>query len=294
MLVVNDENDMDKDEVIPVLKIGYSEDSRGNGRFNDYMSNGFVIRVIKTIPGGSWNLEHTLQRKFKDYKLPGKSIEWFYYTDEIVQLFLKCNNDVDLYSLFGATNEEELKKVQYKSRSSKYRLAHDLSNGLNMFLNDFPNNTGQISILEDLLDTTRFSDKMRILCNLPEKDLDIISPYLPEDMVLFYNVIGPEKIKSLEYRRDYLMKELNNIKSLESSDLVSRIYEAFIVGNRYSRVYIKDTLSRIYSEEGMTKVSKASDLFEYFDIKPCTINTKVGGERQRVDGYEILGLKKND
>lgn len=293
MLVVNDENDMDKDEVIPILKIGYSEDSRGNGRFNDYMSNGLVIRVIKTIPGGSWNLEHTLQRKFKDYKLPGKSIEWFYYTDEIVQLFLKCNNDVDLYSLFGATDEEELRKVQYESRSSNYKLAYDLSNGLNMFLNDFPNNTCQVKILEDLLDTPRFSEKMRILCNLPEKDLDIILPYLPEDMVLFYNVLGPERIKALEYRREYLIKEINNLKKRCDNSTIEKIVQTFKVGERYSRNVIKEELSKIYSDLDITKAPKASDLLEYFEIREVNM-PREDGSGKRDKGYEILGFKKNN
>ena len=83
--------DQQDDVVIPVLKIGYSSDDRKKPRFDDYTNNGHCIRVLKSIPGGSIDLEHRIQAVFKKYRVPGRSMEWFYIENEIIDVFDSCN-----------------------------------------------------------------------------------------------------------------------------------------------------------------------------------------------------------
>ena len=63
MLVIKDPQDVKKNEAISILKIGYSKDDRGDGRFQDYINSGQVIQPVKTISGGSLRLEGELQNK---------------------------------------------------------------------------------------------------------------------------------------------------------------------------------------------------------------------------------------
>lgn len=292
-LIINDENNEKADEVIPVLKIGYTEDSRGDGRFKDYTSNGLSIRIIKRIPGGSWNLEHTLQRHFQEYKLPGKSIEWFYYNEEIIDFFNSCDSILDVYRLFGVSNENELVEKQFESKSDSYKLLYDLNNCYNRFIEEHPDNIKVISVLDKIVNYPLFREKMKALCicSLSKDDLSLLLTYLPEILTEFYNVIGPERIKELRYRRDYLMRELNNLKKSESGGLVDKLNQEFLVGEKYTRTYIKDKLLDLYRQEGLTKTPKAVDLLEYFELREVILYRKDGfGKRDK--GCEILSIKK--
>lgn len=294
-LIINNENNEKADEVIPVLKIGYTEDSRGDGRFKDYTSSGLSIRIIKRILGGSWNLEHTLQRHFQKYKLPGKSIEWFYYNEEIIDFFNSCDSILDIYELFGVSNEDELVEKQFESKSDSYKLLYDLNNCYNRFIEEHPDNIKVISVLDKMVNYPLFGEKMKALCvcNLSKEDFSLLLMYLPEILIEFYNIIGPKRIKELKYRKDYLMRELNNIKMIKSGSMTDKLAKEFLVGERYTRSFIKERLSDLYKQAGLLKTPKAVDLYEYFDIKEINIYRK-DGSGKRDKGYEILGLKKND
>lgn len=296
MLAVNDENDMDKDEVIPVLKIGYSEDSRGNGRFNDYTSNGLVIRVIKTIPGGSYLLENRLHRYFKDYRIPSRSREWFYCEYEIRKVFDEAESDLDLYKLFGATCDQDLILQEEDRRSDLYRFNRELQRNIEKFESDFPGD--QKSEIHDLLlrfrDTVQFTDRMKLVCNndLVEEDFQIFLQYTPERVRIYYNTLGPVRIKELSYRNDLLRKDVGILENNYSINVRDAIINAFKVGERYSLFDIKQTLRKIYAEIGYKRTSKAIDLETVFDVKRVSIFIDNGeGEKVKFNGYEILGIK---
>lgn len=178
----------------------------------------------------------------------------------------------------------DIQQIDYKDRVSV----------LNTLSEDYTIGFDRVdSLVAEIENNPIFSERMKMVCN---SGLDQIGQarllnQLPMYYGVYYNVLGPERIKALEYRKEYLSKEINNLKKKCDNITVDRIVQSFKVGEKYPRNVIKEELSKIYSDLDITKAPKASDLSEYFDIKPCTINTNVGGERQRVNGYEILKLK---
>ena len=81
-----------------ILKIGYTNDNRGDGRFEDYKTTNPTCRVLYKIPEGSTMEERLLHLYFKEFKYPGTN-EWFYYTGEIIEFF-------EIYSNYELLNRE--------------------------------------------------------------------------------------------------------------------------------------------------------------------------------------------
>ena len=79
-----------------------------------------------------------------------------------------------------------------------------------------------------------------------------------------------------------------NIKNFKKEDLIKEVYQNFNVGDRFIRADAKVFLQRIYDSVGYERTAKASDLNEYFEIKPIRI-----GE-DRVSGIEIIKQKVNN
>lgn len=149
------------------------------------------------------------------------------------------------------------------------------------------------SLLQEFENAVLFTDKMKLICTsgLDQYTQSRLLSQVPMTYSVFYNVIGPERIKELRYRRDYLMKELNNIKKSESNSLADCLSIEFQVGEKYSRTHIKEKLAELYKKEGLTKTPKAVDLLEYFELREVLLYRK-DGSGKRDKGYEILGIKK--
>lgn len=84
-------------------------------------------------------------------------------------------------------------------------------------------------------------------------------------------------------------KEYISIISCDINSVVEEVKSKFIVGQRYSKAYIKETLRIIYKTSGYSKTPKAIDLEELFDLKSCNITNKETGKRD--PGFEIIKLK---
>jgi hypothetical protein len=81
-----------------ILKIGYTDDKRGDKRFAAYRSCSPTSQVLYKIPGGTRKDEQRLHTYFKEFKYP-KQREWFYYRDEILEFF-------DIYSTIELIRKE--------------------------------------------------------------------------------------------------------------------------------------------------------------------------------------------
>ena len=53
-----------------ILKIGYTNDNRGDGRFDDYKTTNPTCRVLYKIPEGSTREERLIHLYFKEFKYP--------------------------------------------------------------------------------------------------------------------------------------------------------------------------------------------------------------------------------
>ena len=92
----------------------------------------------------------------------------------------------------------------------------------------------------------------------------------------------------MSYIESEIKRELENNLISKNPELIKRLMEEFIIGERYSLKDIKLILATNYSTIGLIKTAKASDLEDYFNIKKCTICQKDG---KRINGYEIISLK---
>ena len=88
---------------------------------------------------------------------------------------------------------------------------------------------------------------------------------------------------AVKFKKEYESSQV------DISDLPDKILSAFTVGNKYLRSEVKDLLGGIYNSFEYSKTPKASDLEEYFEIRPCLITNKDTGKRDH--GFEIIKKK---
>lgn len=103
----------------------------------------------------------------------------------------------------------------------------------------------------------------------------------------FYNTLGPEEIRKCGYRKLEIEKRISELNRTHtySSDIVTRCYELMPKGSRISKKDVKRHLNQIYSEFGLTRNAKSTDLQEW-GIPVREI--KISQNNKRVDGYEFM------
>ena len=141
-----------------------------------------------------------------------------------------------------------------------------------------------------------FTDKMKLLCNsdLDNKVLDIILPQIPIDYSKYLRVLGIERIKALNYQNSRLNEEcsrLLNNQSISEDNIRRSFINTFPIGFKDSSGNIKTIIKNIYKNLGLERTAKAIDIGLYFNVKKVKVY-KSGSSGDRIDGYEILGLKE--
>ena len=136
-----------------------------------------------------------------------------------------------------------------------------------------------------------FPNKMKLLCETDLTDLErgVLLDQLPLTYKNYYETIGPERCKALGYNKTDLEKEYSDLQ-FDKSKLQEEIYKIFLVNCKYSKSWIKETLSSIYSSLGYNKTPKANDLEQYFEIKLCKVLDKTTGKSD--NGFKIIKLKE--
>lgn len=292
MLVVKDSQDVKKNEAISILKIGYSKDGRGEGRFQDYINSGLVIYPIKTIPGGSLRLEGELQKKYGHLSIPGRSREWFYMNDEILNDFSKCDSETDLYQLLGVENEDELIKREESFNSDKKRLILNIQDLMNQFKQDHPDklDSDTYRLLEEFENLSAFSDRMRLVCNNSDS---LLLQYIPDPFITYFNILGPKRCQSLNYKGN-LLKERYDQLLLERSvtqSISDKLLMVVEIGKKYPLKIIKELIRNVYKDFGITRTPKATDIENFLNVRQLQSSQFVDGKKKSLRVYEILGKK---
>ena len=171
------------------------------------------------------------------------------------------------------------------------------SSDFDLFIKSISTNIPEIlKFIDDFNSTSYFTDKMKLLCEFcegkEEKLIDQILNQVPTEYSRFYYLLGPKKIKALNYQKSKLEKEYISITTSPTDDGVKRekFLELFKVGDRKPLSEIKDTIREIYNSlEIKDKLPKATDLEEFFKVKKVKISNSSGG---RDHGFEILGIKE--
>ena len=100
--------------------------------------------------------------------------------------------------------------------------------------------------------------------------------------------LGPERIKGLGYNITKI-KQAMGITIFSKIDFISDINSEFIVGCRYTKKYIKEKLGEIYKKMDYKGTPKATDLEEWFNLKPLLISNP--STKKRENGFEIISKK---
>lgn len=127
-------------------------------------------------------------------------------------------------------------------------------------------------------------DKLKFLCeaNLSDEAREIVESRV-DNKIRSYLSLGKDRLRALGYNTTKINKDLG-VKTFNKEDLAERIYSEFQVGDRISKAEIKEKLSLIYEELEFKKKAKATDLEEWFEVKPTTFIEN----RIRLNGFELI------
>ena len=137
----------------------------------------------------------------------------------------------------------------------------------------------RIKLLWDFLD--KYSDYVSIL---------EVDSRIPRDYTLYYKIIGSLKIKSLGYKESNIRDYIDQL--IKKDEISGTILLTFFIGNKYTKIYIKEKLQEIYYLFNIKKSAKASDLEEYFFMKRSqSVEKDLNGNKKKIEGFEIIQLK---
>jgi hypothetical protein len=107
----------ENENLIHLLKIGYTEDSRKDIRFMAYKLHNPTCKILYEVPNLSEDIEKRVQYKFRDLLYSEYGREWFYYSDDIINFFRDIDK-VDLESLpkNPIRGSKEFKKIKNECR----------------------------------------------------------------------------------------------------------------------------------------------------------------------------------
>lgn len=146
--------------------------------------------------------------------------------------------------------------------------------------------------LKCILTKEGFTDRIKRYCEL--RQLKETNPYYLadeimerqyEDLRLYYDRLGYERIKALGFKEKDLKNELE--RSYRENDIKRKFREVFAVGERMSTEDIKRTMTEIYANYGIIKKGVATQLERDYGIrlKPIKVTTPDG---IRKGGYEFI------
>jgi len=178
----------------------------------------------------------------------------------------------------------DIQQVDYKDRFSVFNTLKSLS------LVDRDDEV--VKFLTAFNNLSQFPDKMKLLCEtvLEKEELSVILDQIPLIYKSIYTVLGVDRCRNLKYRKGNLEKELNGQRDsgFSSTALSEAILKNFEEDQLYMRKEIKEKLKKIYSDLGSTRIPKATDLEEYFELKRCVFT--VNGKRE--EGFRLIKRKE--
>ena len=205
------------------------------------------------------------------------------YKDDYVSINVKVNVMTPVFNSYvyaADVRAFDIQQVDYADRFSVFR---ELETKI------MKDNFGCVSnLIEEYLELgDNISKRIKFLCDLDDdiKQLFLDNLTNSDYAKSYYLQLGKAKCKALCYDVWRIKKALN-IKNFKKEDLIKEVCQNFNVGDRFIRADAKVFLQRIYDSVGYERTAKASDLNEYFEIKPIRI-----GE-DRVSGIEIIKQKQ--
>ena len=143
---------------------------------------------------------------------------------------------------------------------------------------------------------SQFPDKLRFACedclsNLSETQYSRFIDLIPTDFQNYIRVLGTTRCWNLGYRKGNIEREYNSLIGNQDLklDLLEELDKIFSIGLRISKAMVKEELRTIYTKLGYSKTPKATDLEEYYELRPCQISNSETGKID--NGFEIIRKK---
>lgn len=137
-----------------------------------------------------------------------------------------------------------------------------------------------------------FADRMKRYCEL--RQLKETNPYYLadeimerqyEDLKLYYDRLGYDRIKAVGYKEKDLKNELE--RSYRENDIKRKFREVFVVGERMSTEDIKRIMTEIYATYGIRKKGVAKQLERDYGIRLKSVKVTMP-DGIRKGGYEFI------
>ena len=154
--------DKETKEVLDLLKIGYTEDSKKDKRFMAYRMHNPGYKLLYEVLGYSEDIEKRIQYKFKDLKYEDYGNEWFYYSDDIINFFKDIDN-IDLESLpkNPIRGSKEFKRIKNECREvlSYFFNTRDTEEHLKSIISEIKDQLSKDYVIEYLRKDSRIGSK---------------------------------------------------------------------------------------------------------------------------------------
>ena len=119
-------------------------------------------------------------------------------------------------------------------------------------------------------DTAR---KMKLFCDYFDTHLDDVANMgklnkIPAEYKQYYKVLGTEVIK----KQAYILSRIKPVYEavIQKNTIQEKIDGKFSVGKQYTKSEIKEAFKAVYSELGLKKSAKATDIEEFYEVKTST------------------------
>lgn len=146
---------------------------------------------------------------------------------------------------------------------------------------------------EHFFKTGIFAEKMKLYCGFMDavrrdqnQEIQNMIFYKIKDdrFRRFYNYYGTSGCSAAEYREHKLREGMMNAS--KGGELVHAIMNEFKEGERYRLSEIKQMLSIIYREIGITKSARGSDIKDFFEVKRVKFYDNI--TKKRDEGYLLV------
>lgn len=142
--------------------------------------------------------------------------------------------------------------------------------------------------LDAFYNTNNFERQMKLFCeylktnNYNRKELENV---ISQKYLDYYDFFGIDGCRANSYKESNLQSKL--LCGIESDKLAKVVLDKFKLNERISKKEIKETLKSIYQDLSLSKTAKATDIFDWFEVRAC--NYMENGKK--VNGFELLALK---
>lgn len=214
------------------------------------------------------------------------------YSDDFISVSKKTNLPV-YNNLIEIANERawEVSQIDYQDTIN---ITRAISN-MNYSQEDYE--TDDEILVKSFLDnefykTNVFENRMKLYCEFMDNHKN--DKYIVEHLIYktdskfktYYDLFGTAGCKSVCFRESELKRKIKVL--LNKDGLKEKLLLEFSLKSRYTKKYIKQKLSEIYTTLGISKTPKAIDIMEFFETKEVLMTTSPG---KRDIGFEIIGIK---